>query len=163
MGEYLSQPPVDVSVPCLFALVLLMRFSGRSPGGLLRKTLFKIREMPPITAYGRAKKLLFGMLTPDQQQRAKKTQWILERGRFGTFELPLETGRIKFTPYPDAVAKLRPRHPVLAGYLRYHDHAPFCVNFTALHQKSPWHDAVATLLLYIRAGKEEEIFKRGNL
>lgn len=139
---------------------------------ILRHAPLTEQDQEVIEAYHRAWELLQQFLT-DEQKAQVPEGFIIEAGNFGTYRIPLKngawlTGLLKFTPTSNSEELDK-----LTNMLVDLGHKPrgipteseieICVSETGMPEGAPWHDAVLTLLLHIRAGKEDEIWKRAGL
>lgn len=112
-------------------------------------------------AIQRAWELLEGLLNPWQKLEAK-TGRITEVGKYGKYSIPLRSDGFKlvhFTPN-ESLSVVLPYVACLAGGLQADCFYRLCLRETA--GQAPWHDAVATFLLHIRAGKEVQLLTRAN-
>lgn len=106
-----------------------------------------------------ARELLLRILTPEQKESFLEGQSIIETGKYGRYEIPLEPGRIRFDPSPirrGLVWKFLNLYLLL-----FHDSAAGLCQVKTV-KNGPWCDAMATFILYIRAGKEFSLFWRGG-
>ncbi|MCL5411222.1 MAG: hypothetical protein M1150_00550 [Patescibacteria group bacterium] len=107
----------------------------------------------------RAWKLLARFLTSSQKEQGKKTGYVVEKGKFGTYEIPLIPGYLVFHPDLFSISELASQlDPFLLSAIsekRY-----ICLSNTA--SDSPWYDAVLTFIFHIRSGKEQDLFVIGN-
>lgn len=95
----------------------------------------------------RAWQLLSELLTP-QQQVEVNSGWVTEQGTSGRYYFPLTRRLAHFS----GVLPVAPHTRQVKLALCFVDTAP----------EELWHDAVATFLLYIRSGREVELFRRGT-
>jgi len=111
--------------------------------------ILKILPIKEWAANKRAWKLLQGLLTPEQIIEAKLRKRVTETGRFGTYCISFTPEMICYNPILESQPLRRMRYS-----------GSICLLQTLKH--GPWYDVVATVILEIRSGNEQLLFKRGN-
>ncbi|MBI2462744.1 MAG: hypothetical protein HYV65_00710 [Candidatus Spechtbacteria bacterium] len=111
----------------------------------------------------RAWQMLEPMLTPKQLLQKEKYGYILEKGSWGYYLIPMKRITVLFQSYSTTEALKQRMNAYETGritqYAARAERCSICLNDTGC--EAPWYDAVATFLYTIRGGDEVVIFEKG--
>jgi len=119
-------------------------------------------------AEARARELLERFLTPQQKEQAEIGSFIIEKGRLGTYEIPLDIDTVKFETDTEVsgelIKLLEERVPGIAEEEpKEHLACTLCfMSMRGLFGQIPWDDVVLTLLLHIRADNEKALWQKAG-
>ena len=121
------------------------------------------KEKISVSPEEKAKELLANLLTEEQKEELRQEGNVSEKGKYGVYTIWCQNPnriRVAFNPPDICDMRMIPAELDPWGAGMVSKSRDICVS--NMVKSGPWPDVAATLILYIRAGRELEIFEKGT-